>query len=79
MRRFNQHQTQFYIASVTLILEFLHDRGIVYRDLKPENILLDARGHVKLVDFGFAKQIGSKETYTLWYDHTAVPYETSII
>ncbi|EPS39702.1 hypothetical protein H072_6527 [Dactylellina haptotyla CBS 200.50] len=65
MRRFNQHQTQFYIASVTLILEFLHDRGIVYRDLKPENILLDARGHVKLVDFGFAKKIGSQETYTL--------------
>ncbi|KAF3940548.1 Phototropin-2 [Dactylella cylindrospora] len=65
MRRFNQVQTQFYIASVTLILEFLHDRGIVYRDLKPENILLDARGHVKLVDFGFAKQIGSQETYTL--------------
>ncbi|KAF3216749.1 serine/threonine protein kinase, AGC [Orbilia oligospora] len=65
MRRFNQVQTQFYIASVTLILEFLHDRGIVYRDLKPENILLDARGHVKLVDFGFAKRIGSQETYTL--------------
>ncbi|KAK6505708.1 serine/threonine protein kinase, AGC [Arthrobotrys musiformis] len=65
MRRFNQVQTQFYIASVTLILEFLHDRGIVYRDLKPENILLDARGHVKLVDFGFAKKIGSQETYTL--------------
>ncbi|KAK6540803.1 serine/threonine protein kinase, AGC [Orbilia ellipsospora] len=65
MRRFNHIQTQFYIASVTLILEFLHDRGIVYRDLKPENILLDARGHVKLVDFGFAKSIGSQETYTL--------------
>ncbi|KAF3919757.1 Phototropin-2 [Dactylellina cionopaga] len=65
MRRFNHVQTQFYIASVTLILEFLHDRGIVYRDLKPENILLDARGHVKLVDFGFAKKIGSQETYTL--------------
>ncbi|EWC44555.1 hypothetical protein DRE_06727 [Drechslerella stenobrocha 248] len=65
MRRFSQAQTQFYIASVALILEFLHDRGIVYRDLKPENILLDARGHVKLVDFGFAKKIGSQETYTL--------------
>ncbi|KAF3917052.1 hypothetical protein ABW21_db0208871 [Orbilia brochopaga] len=65
MRRFSHAQTQFYIASVALILEFLHDRGIVYRDLKPENILLDARGHVKLVDFGFAKKIGSQETYTL--------------
>ncbi|GFF64886.1 hypothetical protein IFM60648_01418 [Aspergillus lentulus] len=39
--------------------------GIAYRDLKPENILLDANGHIKLVDFGFAKQINDRETYTL--------------
>ena len=32
--------------------------GIAYRDLKPENILIDAEGHLKLVDFGFAKFIG---------------------
>jgi len=48
-----------------MILVFLHNHGIVYRDLKPENILLDARGHVKLVDFGFAKVVGDRETYTL--------------
>lgn len=39
--------------------------GIAYRDLKPENILIDAEGHLKLVDFGFAKRIGAAETYTL--------------
>ena len=32
---------------------------IVYRDLKPENILLDAKGHVVLTDFGFAKVVSS--------------------
>lgn len=35
--------------------------GIAYRDLKPENILIDAEGHLKLVDFGFAKKIGESE------------------
>lgn len=41
-----------------MILEFLHEQhDIAYRDLKPENILLDANGHIKLVDFGFAKKL----------------------
>ena len=31
----------------------------MYRDLKPENILLDKEGHVKLIDFGFAKQLSN--------------------
>lgn len=45
-----------------LILEFLHEKeGVAYRDLKPENILIDAEGHLKLVDFGFAKKIWDSE------------------
>jgi protein kinase A len=45
-----------------LILEFLHEReGVAYRDLKPENILIDAEGHLKLVDFGFAKKIDDRK------------------
>jgi protein kinase A len=57
-RRFNEPTSQFYAAEICLILEFLHDKeGVAYRDLKPENILIDAEGHLKLVDFGFAKKI----------------------
>ncbi|KAK4623582.1 cAMP-dependent protein kinase catalytic subunit alpha [Fulvia fulva] len=57
-RRFNEPTSQFYAAEIVLILEFLHEReGVAYRDLKPENILIDAEGHLKLVDFGFAKKI----------------------
>nr|POF07085.1 isoform 2 of camp-dependent protein kinase catalytic subunit alpha [Quercus suber] len=65
-RRFNEPTSQFYGAEIVLILEFLHEKeGVAYRDLKPENILIDAEGHLKLVDFGFAKKIGDRETYTL--------------
>lgn len=65
LRHFEFSIAQFYAAEIALILEFLHSHGVVYRDLKPENILFDARGHVKLVDFGFAKVVGDLETYTL--------------
>ncbi|RLN89881.1 hypothetical protein BBJ28_00016091 [Nothophytophthora sp. Chile5] len=55
-QKFDEQATRFYAAEVLSALSELHSHGVVYRDLKPENVLLDAQGHVKLADFGFAKQ-----------------------
>ncbi|GBP39792.1 hypothetical protein EVAR_88292_1 [Eumeta japonica] len=41
----------FYVAEVTLALEYLHKHNIVHRDLKPDNMLISKTGHIKLTDF----------------------------
>lgn len=42
------------VVQVCRAIDYAHEMGIVHRDLKPENILVDARGHVKVADFGLA-------------------------
>jgi protein kinase A len=56
----------YYVAEVLLCLEYLHSHNVIYRDLKPENIVISMteRGHVKLVDFGFAKKLTSDDERT---------------
>ena len=56
----------FYAMEVVLLFERLHHNDIIYRDLKPENVLLTEDGHLKITDFGFAKQLTNEQmTFTL--------------
>lgn len=47
----------FAIAEIINALEYMHKKGIAHRDIKPENILLTGGGHIKLIDFGTAKDL----------------------
>ncbi|KAF7233730.1 hypothetical protein EG68_07382, partial [Paragonimus skrjabini miyazakii] len=55
---FNETQVRFYLAETILALEVLHGLRFIHRDLKPDNMLLDARGHLKLADFGSCVRLG---------------------
>lgn len=56
-KRLSVDEARFYIAGISLALNYLHNKRIVYRDLKPENILLGADGYAVLADFGLAKDL----------------------
>jgi len=67
------YDSQFYIGSMILAIEYLHAQSIIYRDLKPENIMIDDKvklninplkvfqGFMKLIDMGTAKFLKSKQ------------------
>ncbi|CAD8118441.1 unnamed protein product [Paramecium sonneborni] len=65
MRRFNEEQTKFFVASIFIGLEYLHTNNIIHRDIKPENLVLDEKGFVHITDLGIArvmKQENSSDT-----------------
>lgn len=58
--RLTPQQALQVVPQICDALQFAHNEGIVHRDIKPENILLDAKGRVKIADFGIAKIVGAQ-------------------
>lgn len=52
--------SQFYVASMILLLEYLSSVEVVIRDLKPDNFIVDERGFLSLCSLGSSKYIGDK-------------------
>ncbi|XP_076364252.1 G protein-coupled receptor kinase 1-like [Tachypleus tridentatus] len=60
---FTEEEMRFYASEVTLGLEHMHKRYVVYRDLKPANILLDEHGHCRISDLGLACDFSKKKPH----------------
>ncbi|CAH2048688.1 unnamed protein product, partial [Iphiclides podalirius] len=63
-KKLPQELVKVFVAEIAIVIDFLHNAGVIYRDLKPENILLDTDYHIRLVDFGLSKwlSIGTRTT-----------------
>mmetsp|Transcript_82427 Transcript_82427/g.217457 ORF Transcript_82427/g.217457 Transcript_82427/m.217457 type:complete len:258 (+) Transcript_82427:2-775(+) len=55
---------RFYSAGVSLGIDHMHEKKIIYRDIKLENVLVDDRGYPLIADMGLAKIVLGK-TYTV--------------
>jgi p70 ribosomal S6 kinase len=54
---FAEDKARVILAEISLGLVHLHRCGYLHLDIKIENVMVDARGHIKIVDFGLAQEV----------------------
>eukprot|EP00457_Paulinella_chromatophora_P004657 gb/GEZN01004669.1/.p1 GENE.gb/GEZN01004669.1/~~gb/GEZN01004669.1/.p1 ORF type:complete len:481 (+),score=57.53 gb/GEZN01004669.1/:152-1444(+) len=77
--RFTEDRAMLLCAELALVMGYLHENGFMYRDLKPENLMYDKDGHLKLVDFGLAKELEGLRELIASHERTTGLVETERI
>ncbi|PKU63642.1 protein phosphatase 2C and cyclic nucleotide-binding/kinase domain-containing protein isoform X1 [Dendrobium catenatum] len=61
----DENSARFCAASLVVSLEELHKNSVLHRGISPDVVMLDQTGHLQLVDFRFAENLGGERTFTI--------------
>jgi serum/glucocorticoid-regulated kinase 2 len=50
-----EDEARYCFVEISMGLQYLHGKKIIYRDIKPENIMIDQDGNLKIADFGLSR------------------------
>lgn len=56
-RVFRWNEVAPWVKQLCEALQYAHEENVVHRDLKPGNLMIDAKGRLKLCDFGLAASV----------------------
>lgn len=56
-QRLEEDEAKLFVRQILETIQYIHENNITHRDMKPENLLIDAKGNIKLTDFGLSRYI----------------------